>query len=72
VNLSAVWTAVWPGWSNVWPNILADLIMLAATAVAGRALWKGVREWFRRMHSSHSDLHDAVRRIHEHLGIDDD
>lgn len=54
---------LWPGWDNVWPNILADIIVGLSTAV-----W--ARRHFKRARARHDELHSTVQRIHEHLGVD--
>lgn len=67
-----VWNFLWPGWGQVWPNILASII-------CGSAVWLWARRHVRRLHRRHDEIHAKAadtnrltRVLADRLGIDPD
>jgi len=58
VTWTAFWAFVWPGWGQVYPNILASII-------CGSVVWLWARRHIHRLHRRHDELHAAVKALHE-------
>lgn len=67
-----LWQHLWPGWDQVYPNILAS-------AICGSAVWLWARRHLHRLHRRNEAIHAKAadtnrltRVLADRLGIDPD